>query len=170
MNPSPKIIVLKMREIIYTILLLFLVVMLIVCLALMFSPKKTSRDKTVQNSTLQQEEQAQEEPNPDAPSLQEEKLSAYTAGVYTVPVSLGGSETQIEVTVDPDHINSIRLVNLSETTAAAFPLVSPALDHIVSQILNTQQLENITCSSENRYTSQMLLSAISDALELARNS
>jgi uncharacterized protein with FMN-binding domain len=74
----------------------------------------------------------------------------------------------VEVTVDSDHINAIRLVNLSESTAASYPLVSPALEHIASQILEKQSLEDITCPQENRYTSQLLLSAITDALELAR--
>ena len=70
--------------------------------------------------------------------------------------------------MDSDHINGIRLVNLSETTAAAYPLVSPSLDHIASQILEKQSLEEITCPRENRYTSQLLLSAVSSALEMAR--
>jgi cbb3-type cytochrome oxidase subunit 3 len=39
MKSTPKIIVLKMREIIYTLLLLFLVILLILCLILMFSKK-----------------------------------------------------------------------------------------------------------------------------------
>ena len=71
--------------------------------------------------------------------------------------------------MDQNHINSIRLVNLSETTAAAYPLVSPSLDHIASQILEKQSLEGITSPQENRYTSQLLLSAISDALRLAQS-
>ena len=71
------------------------------------------------------------------------------------------------MSVDQNHINAIRLVNLSESTAAAFPLVSPSLDHITSQILEKQSLEDITCPRENKYTSQLLLSAIAQALERA---
>lgn len=40
MSSSPKIVVLKTREILYTLILLFLVILLIVCLFLMFAPKK----------------------------------------------------------------------------------------------------------------------------------
>ena len=79
----------------------------------------------------------------------------------------GTSCVDVEVTVDSDRIRAIRLVNLSDSAAAAYPLVSPSLDHITTQILETQTLEGITCPQENRYTSQVLLSAISDALTLA---
>lgn len=157
MSSKPKIVVVKMREIIYTLLLLFLVVLLIVCMVLMFTKKTGS--KTAQST------QAQDQRTPETTSGQE---ASYTAGIYTTPVTLGDSTVDVEVTVDQNHINGIRLVNLSEATAAAYPLVSPSLEHIASQILEKQKLEDITCPQENKYTSQLLLSAISDALDLAR--
>ena len=60
------------------------------------------------------------------------------------------------------------MVNLSEATAAAYPLVRPSLEHITSQILAEQNLDHITCPQENRYTSQLLLSAVSEALRRAQ--
>lgn len=156
MHSNPKIIVLKTREILYTILLLFLVGLLIVCLVLMFSGQKKDTGYTTSKQTA-------------SSSTEEESASTYTPGVYRSAVTLGYSSADIEVTVDANHINSIRLVNLSEATAASFPLVSPSLDHITSQILEKQTLDGITCPQENRYTSQLLLSAISDALTLARS-
>lgn len=155
MSSNPKIIVLKTREIIYTLLLLFLAILLIVCLVLMFSGKLKKSE--TQNGTAAAQTQSVEEP----------KL--FTAGVYTTPVTLGDSTVDVEVSVDQNHINAIRLVNLSEATAAAFPLVSPSLDHITSQILEKQTIEGITCPQENKYTSQLLLSAIAQALERAQN-
>lgn len=155
MSSNPKIVVLKMREIIYTLLLLFLVILLVICLVLMFSGKKSDSGHSPDITT-------------ESTPQQDQETATYTPGVYTTPVTLGDSAVDVEVTVDSNHINSIRLVNLSETTAAAFPLVSPSLDHIASQILETQQLDGITCPQENRYTSQLLLSAISDALSRAQ--
>ena len=70
--------------------------------------------------------------------------------------------------MDETHINSIRLVNLSETTATMYPLVSPAFEELADQIISTQSLEHITCPEENKYTSQVLLNAISDALAKAK--
>ncbi len=179
MNANPKIIVLKTREIIYTLLLLFLVVLLVICLVLMFGGKKNTSDSAGNSIPAQNETsgtQAGQSTDTSRNSSTQERLLAddsqetalYTAGVYTTPVTLGESTVDVEVTVDSNHINSIRLVNLSEVTSAAFPLVSPSLEHIASQILETQTLEGITAPQENRYTSQLLLSAVAEALEQAR--
>ncbi|MDO4321904.1 MAG: hypothetical protein Q4C61_05200 [Lachnospiraceae bacterium] len=164
MSSKPKIVVLKLREIIYTLMLLFLVVLLVICLVLMFSGKAkksgTSGSPATENPAAQNTEDTFQTPL---------ETAVYKAGVYTTPITLGDSAVDVEVTVDSNHINAIRLVNLSETTAAAYPLVSPSLEHIASQILEKQSLEDITCPQENRYTSQMLLSAVAKALELAQN-
>lgn len=164
MSSKPKIIVLKLREVIYTLMLLFLVILLAVCLFLMFSGKAK---KESASTGLQTENQST--PSTENTSGESSDRLSYRPGIYTTPVTLGNSAAEVEVTVDQNHINSIRLVNLSETTAAAYPLVSPSLDHIASQILEKQSLEGITSPQENRYTSQLLLSAISDALRLAQS-
>lgn len=166
MRSNPKIIVLKTREILYTILLLFLVGLLIVCLVLMFSGQKKDTGYTTSQTAASSPEETDTSPSSSA---EEETASTYTPGIYRSAVTLGNSSADIEVTVDASHINSIRLVNLSETTAASFPLVSPSLDHITSQILEKQTLDGITCPQENRYTSQPLLSAIADAIAMARS-
>ena len=71
------------------------------------------------------------------------------------------------MTVDASEIRAIRLVNLSEAITASYPLVSPSLEKIAAQILETQSLDGISCPAENRYTAQLLLSAISEALATA---
>ena len=166
MSSKPRIVVVKMREIVYTVILLCLVILLVVCLVLMFS------GKTKGGSSISEryDTSLSEETGDDAAESQSASsgTALYCPGVYTASVTLGDSAVDVEVTVDSSHINSIRLVNLSEAMAASFPLVSPSLEHIASQVLYTQSLEEITCPQENRYTSQLLLSAISDALARAR--
>ena len=73
----------------------------------------------------------------------------------------------MEVTVDESRINSIRFSNLDESVAAMLPLVQPAIEDIAEQIYDTQSLENITLSEETPYTSQVILDAISQAVEKA---
>ena len=94
--------------------------------------------------------------------------AVYHAGVYTSPITLNDNTFDVEVTVDENHINSISLVNLSETTTAMYPLMEPALDALSQQICDTQSTENITYSEENKYTSMLLLDAINDALDKAK--
>ncbi len=49
----------------------------------------------------------------------------------------------MEVTVNADKIKAIRLVNLSETTKASYPLMEPVLNSLASQIYSSQSLEDI---------------------------
>ena len=74
---------------------------------------------------------------------------------------------EVEVTVDSSHINSIRFSNLDESVTTMYPLIQPALETIADQIYETQSLENISYSEENPYTSQVILNAITKALEKA---
>ena len=75
----------------------------------------------------------------------------------------------MEVTVNSDRIQSIRLVNLSESTAAMFPLMEPVLESLASQIYTSQSLENIEYPEDRKYTSVILLEAISQAVKKAEN-
>ncbi len=69
--------------------------------------------------------------------------------------------------MDSSRIKAIRLVNLSESTTAMFPLMEPTLDDLASQIYTTQSLDDISYSEENKYTSLILINAISTALKKA---
>ena len=51
-----------------------------------------------------------------------------------------------------------------------YPLMEPALDELSAQIIETQSLENITYSDDNKYTSMVLLNAITTSLEQAKAS
>ncbi|MCI7813811.1 MAG: hypothetical protein SO016_14130 [Lachnospiraceae bacterium] len=144
MSAKTKILVFRMREIIYTAIFAVLGIILLVLLFLMFLPAAKQSS-----------------------SQEDASVPKYIAGVYTSPVSLNGSTIDVEVVVDETHINSIRLVNLSDTVATMYPLVSPTLDTIASQVCQNQSLENITYPSESKYTSEMLIDAISKALTLA---
>lgn len=144
MSSNTKIVVLKMKEIIYTVLFVLLSIFLILLLVFMFFPKNSSS------------------PRETAPT------GKFTAGVYSSSLTLGDTSFDVEVCVDENHINSINLVNISESVTTMYPLVQPTLTSLESQILSNQSLDNITYSDESRYTSQMLLEAISKALDKAK--
>ena len=154
MHTKTKIMVIKMRDLIYTAVLLILIALLLLFLFLMFHP--VSKNKSLSSSDA------------ETSTLESEtKTSAYIAGIYTTPITLGNSSVDVEVTVDQDHINAIRLVNLSETATAMYPLISPSLEDLAFQICTSQSLENITCPESNKYTSQLLLNAVAKALNNA---
>lgn len=140
MSSKTKIIVLHMKEIIYTIIFAALGILILCLLFFMFSGGK----KTGVSG------------------------KAYTPGVYTSTVTLNNTDLEVEVAVDASRINSIRISNLSETVTAMYPLVRPTAEELADQICRTQSLENIELSKDNPYTSQLLLGAIKDALQKAK--
>ena len=95
--------------------------------------------------------------------------SRYKPGVYTSSITLNDNTFDVEVTVNADKIKAIRLVNLSETTKASYPLMEPVLNSLASQIYSSQSLEDIQYAGDRKYTSQVLLSAITDAVKKAEN-
>ena len=153
---KPKIVVLRMRELIYTAIFALLIITLLLLLFLMFHPKESGS----QSST--------EIPSEKESSTEQTSAASYTPGIYTSCVSVSDHYTDIEVAVDSDKIRHIRLVNLGESVTAAFPLVEPSLDELSRQICQTQSLDGITCSRENKYTSEMLFQAIQNSLAKAR--
>lgn len=144
MSSKTRIIVLHMKEVVYTIAFLILAVLLGILIYFMFGPGK--------NQTT---------------SAAGEGL--YTPGVYRSSLTLNKNTFDVEVTVDQNNIQSIELVNLSESTTAMFPLVKPSLESLASQIVDSQSLDDLKYSTDRKYTSQLLISAIEDALKKAEN-
>lgn len=141
MGSKTKIVVLHMKEIIYTVIFAALGILLIILLITMFRSERS-----------------------DTPTSSDK---IYTPGVYTSSLTLNNTNLEMEVTVDETQIKSIRLSNLDESVATMFPLLQPALETIADQIYKTQSTDAITLSSETPYTSQVLLDAINKAIEKA---
>lgn len=143
MSSRTKIVVLHLKELLYTGIFLVLGILFIVLLIIMFLP-----------DGKQEKESAQAE-------------NAYVPGIYTTSIQLGGSSVDIEVVVDENHINSLRLNTLDEAVTTMYPLIEPSFDELAQQIEANQSLEGVIYSDDNRYTSMLLLEAISQSLEKA---
>lgn len=141
MGSKTKIIVLHMKEIIYTAVFAALGVLLIILLVVMFRPG--GKDKV------------------------SDAKKHYTPGIYTSTLTLNNTNLEVEVTLDESHINSIRFSNLDESVATMFPLIQPAIEDIADQVYESQSLEDIALSDSMPYTSQVILDAIKEATEKA---
>ena len=128
-----------MKEVIYTAIFLFLAIILGIILFFMFGPGKS----LVTGSG---------------------EASKYTPGIYRTSVNLNNNNFDVEVTVDSDRIQCISVVNLSESTAAMYQLMEPALESLATQIYSLQSTENLQYAEEQKYTSQLLLQAINASL------
>lgn len=142
MSSKTKIVVLRMKEIIYTAIFLGLGILLVMLLVIMFRPGQ------------------------DAPASADPVL--YTPGVYAASLTLGSQEVNVEVTVDENRITSIAMVPVSDSVATMYPLMQPSLQNLTAQIVEQQSLEGLTYPEETRYTSQVLLQAIELAVGKAK--
>lgn len=142
MSAKTKIIVLHMKEVIYTAVFIGLGILLCILLLFMFLPGKEKTDST--------------------------ETMKYAAGVYTSSVLFQDGSLDVQVIVDENRIREISLVNLNETIATMYPLVEPALKEVTDQIIKTQSLEHISYNADNQYTTVMLLNAVENALNKAK--
>ncbi|MDO5521756.1 MAG: hypothetical protein Q4G58_14780 [bacterium] len=138
-----KIVVLHLKEIIYTAIFVGLGILLILLLVFMFLPKNT--DSTSDN---------------DAP--------IYKPGVYTSQMTLNNATLNLELVVDKNHVNSVKFVNLDKDVATMYPLVEPALEGIASQLYLDVPVDEILISDSSKYTSVKILDTIKDTLEKAK--
>lgn len=154
MSAKTKIVVLHMKELIYTAIFAALGILFIVLLIMMFLPDK------------------EKNPAPDSSAPEEESAAAssdalYIPGVYTTELVLGNQSIDVEVIVDKNSITSIRMVNLNDAITTMYPLLEPTFESICSQVYELQTLEGVTYSSDSKYTSLVLLESIRNSLDKA---
>lgn len=145
MSSKTKIVVLRMKEIIYTAIFIGLAIFLILLFFFMFRSEK-------------------EAPAPTAESV---SPAVYAPGVYSASLSLVRQNVNVEVAVSPDRISAVTLVPLSDSVAAMYPLMQPSMDALSAQILESQSLEGLEYPAGSQYTSMALMNAIKTAVAKA---
>ncbi|CUX68504.1 hypothetical protein BN3590_03495 [Clostridium sp. C105KSO15] len=143
MSSKTKIVVLRMKEIIYTAIFVGLGILLITLFLVMFRPKK------------------------DAVPTSGDPV-CYVPGVYSSVITLNSQDINVEVTVDSKKITSVTLVPLSEAITTMYPLMQPAMDNLSQQIIKNQSTKNVSYPTESRYTSGVLLKAVDQAITKAQ--
>ena len=169
MSSKTKIVVLKSRNLIWTVVIIVIVILLAILLAsALHLDKEQSRSlpntKTKESAAVSSGTIS----NSSSDFADTSVLSGpYIPGSYAATVSLGGEPVDIIVCVDKNHINSIRARNLAQSVATLYPLVPSVLQSLEAQILSSQSLQSVTYSDNSQYTASLLLDAISKALEKA---
>ena len=149
MSAKTKIVVLHMKELIYTGIFALLGILFIILLVMMFLPDGENE------SSVPQEE------------ISATAGSVYIPGIYTTELILGNQSIDVEVIVNQNAITSIRMVNLNEAVTTMYPLLEPTFDTICQQVYENQSLDQITYTSDSKYTSLVLLEAIQNSLNKA---
>ncbi len=144
MHSKTKIIVLHMKELVYTGIFVLLGILFIVLLVLMFFSDRPADSGKTTAETM-----------------------AYIPGIYTSTLQLGDHNVELEIVLDENNINSIRLMQLDEAVTTMYPLIEPSLDSISQQICDSQSHDRNTFSADTRYTGSVLLEAITATIEKA---
>lgn len=139
-----KIVVIQMKELIYTAIFAGLGILLIVLLIIMFLPSGSQSEKT-----------------------ETDTAGIYTPGIYTSQIALGDTTLNLEIAVDSDQIKSVSLVNLEESVTTMYPLVKPSLESIEKELIAGTSLDDIPLSEKSKYTESLLIDGIRTALEKA---
>lgn len=145
MSSKTKIVVLRMKEIIYTAIFIGLAIFLILLFFFMFRSEKEA----------------------PAPTAESASPAVYAPGLYSASLSLGRQNVNVEVAVSPDRISAVTLVPLSDSVAAMYPLMQPSMDALSAQILESQSLEDLEYPAGSQYTSMALMNAIKTAVAKA---
>lgn len=146
---STKLIVLKSKEIIYTLIFLALVAVLVIILMIMFKGDKKGKEE--------------EKMNP----VSDEVTTGYVPGTYDSSITLGESTISVMVTVDSESITDVSFKQLDESVMAMYPLLESSMEDINTQLQYVSSIDNLTYSSDNKYTATLIINAIRDALSKA---
>lgn len=143
MGSKTRIIILHMKEIIYTVLfILFALIMIFLFLYMFFLKDSVAPGK-----------------QPTEPT--------YTPGVYTSSILLGDRPVSLSITVDSHHINSITASPLEESVTAMYPLLESCLENITAQLTSGVPIDQVVYDKSSQYTASILLEAIDNALKKA---
>ena len=170
MSSKTKIIVLRMKEIIYTAIFVGFAILLILLLVVMLHPGKDGSTGDNKPSATPTESTTSTSDTPaGAMPIQNEKAN-YTPGIYSASITLGNQSANVEVTVDATKITSVVLVPLNDSVATMYPLMQPTMEELAAQILEKQTLEGLEYPAGAQYTSVTLMQAVETAVEKAKTS
>lgn len=139
---NTKIVVIKLKQIIYGAIFAILGIILIVLLITLFK-------------------------SGDHDSSTADDVAKYVPGKYTSVVQLNDTSLNLEVVVDDNHINSVKIVNIDESVTTMYPLVEPSINDISDQLCNDVDIASVEIAEDSKYTQTLLLDAVEQTLAKA---
>ena len=147
-----RIVILQLKELVYTAIFVGLGILLLVLLFFMFWPEKKANSDSSASQPV---------------SVSTQSSTLYKAGVYNQEISLGDSQINIQVALDTERVKSVEITNLEESVETMYPLIKPAVKEISEQLVQGVSPEEVVLSEDSPYTSQMILESVSDILKEA---
>ena len=139
-----RIVILQMREIIYTAVFVGLGILLLIILFFMFWPDGKDENKEQADSG---------------------KTAVYEAGVYSKQMTVGDSVINLQIVLDEEQVKSVEMINLDDTVSAMYPLMKPSVESISNQLASGVSLDEVVLSDEGQYTEKMILNEVDSVLD-----
>lgn len=140
MSSNPKIVVFQLKELIYTVIFVILGILLILLLAFMFLHDSADEDTD----------------------------ASYVPGTYSSSLTIGSMPMEVSVKVDSERIVDVSLYPAGDTVETMYPLLKSSADSIRTQIIESQNLDDIYMTADSQYTYAVLMDAIKTALNKAK--
>lgn len=139
-----RIVILRLREVIFTAVFVGLGIILLIMLITFFMSGKGK------NNTA---------------SIQNEPEKKYEAGIYTKELTLGESVVDIQLALDETGVKAVELVNLSESVETMYPLMKPTVKKLSKQLAAGKSMDEVVISEESQYTEKVIVDSVSKMLE-----
>ena len=147
-----KIVVLRMKEVVYTAVFVGLGILLLIVLFFMFgrqnSPKSESTQSNISNESSTYKSDA-----------------VYRAGIYESQFVIGENTINLEVALDEEQVKSVKVKNLDESVETMYPLMKSAVKDVSKQLSSGVSIDEVVLSKNSMYTEKLVLDAVKTVLD-----
>ena len=147
-----KIVVLRMKEVVYTAVFAGIGILLLIILFFIFgrqdSPKSESTQSNVSNESSTYKNDA-----------------VYRAGIYESQFVIGENTINLEVALDEAQIKSVKVKNLDESVETMYPLMKSAVKDVSKQLSSGVSIDEVVLSKNSMYTEKLVLDAVKTVLD-----
>lgn len=147
-----KIVVLRMKEVVYTAVFVGIGVLLLIVLFFMFgrqnSPKSESTQSTINNESSTYKNDA-----------------IYRAGIYESQFVIGENTINLEVALDETQVKSVKVKNLDDSVQTMYPLMKSAVKDVSKQLSSGITIDEVVLSKNSMYTEKLVLDAVKTVLD-----
>lgn len=147
-----KIVVLRMKEVVYTAVFVGIGILLLVVLFFMFGRQKSPKSESTQSIV-----------NNESNTYKNDAI--YKAGVYNSQFVIGENTINLEVALDDKQVKSVKVKNLDKTVETMYPLMKSAVKDVSKQLSSGVSIDEVVLSKNSMYTEKLVLDAVKNVLD-----
>ena len=165
MAGNTKILVFKLKELIYTGIFILLGILLIILFICMFNDNDKKKSHKKEPAASSGEVSAQVSKDDSNNDSTDRSTGKYKDGTYASSLVLNNGTVDIEVVVENGNISSVSVKNMDADVEAMYPLIRTAVNDLSAQLVDSQSFENITYAADCKYTYLIIIDAIKAVLQ-----